>query len=67
MRDARGLVLEDIQIGGVVDGTPMTMVIDKPRTTPKGPTHVTAHVVLRGQESSIDAELGYTMMRAPWG
>src|SRR3954469_11798590 len=65
VRDARGVVSENIALSVLVDGAPMRLVAEKPRTTPKGPTHATAHVVLRGQEEALDADLGYTPRRSP--
>src|SRR5215813_11045936 len=47
VRDARDVVFENIVLGAVVDGAPMRLVADKPRTTPAGPTHATAHAELR--------------------
>jgi hypothetical protein len=65
VRDARGPVFENIALNVVVDGAPMRLVADKPRTTPQGPTHASAHVELRGQEGTFDADLGYTLRRSP--
>src|SRR5438128_6275754 len=65
VRDARGIVFENIALSAVVDGAPMRLFADKPRTTPKGPTHATAHVALRGQEGTFDGDLGYTIRRSP--
>src|SRR5205807_1282183 len=42
VRDSRGIVFESIAFSAVVDGAPMRFVADRPRTTPKGPTHATA-------------------------
>src|SRR5882762_7028366 len=65
VRDARGIVFESIAFSAVVDGARMHFVADKPRTTPKGPTHASAHVELRGQDGTLDADLGYTLRRSP--
>jgi hypothetical protein len=65
VKDTRGLVFESIAMSAVVDGAPMRLVADKPRTTPEGPTHAIAHVELIGQESSFDADLGYTLRHSP--
>jgi len=65
VRDAHGIIFENIAFSVVVDGEAMRLVADKPRTTPKGPTHASAHVELLGEEASFDADLGYTLHRSP--
>jgi hypothetical protein len=65
VRDAHGIVFESIAFSAVVDGAPMRFVADKPRTTPAGPTHAITHVELRGQDGTLDADLGYTLRRSP--
>ena len=47
VRDARGVAFEKIEVNAVVDGAPAKITADRPRTTPEGPTHAAAHVVLR--------------------
>jgi hypothetical protein len=65
VRDARGVVFENIALGALVDGAPARLVADKPRTTPAGPAHAVANVELRGQGGTLDADLGYTLRRSP--
>lgn len=65
VRDARGVVFGSIAFSAVVDGSPVRLVAGKPRTTPAGPTHAIAHVELRGQQGTFDADLGYTLRRSP--
>jgi hypothetical protein len=60
VRDARGVAFDKIEINAVIDGAPAQIVADRPRTTPMGPTHATAHVVLRASDSVYDADLGFT-------
>src|SRR4051812_41546586 len=43
VRDARGIILENVALTVVLDGEPMRLLSDKPRTTPKGPAHASAH------------------------
>jgi hypothetical protein len=65
VRDLRGLVLERIAMSALVDGVAVRMIADKPRATPVGPTHAVAHVELRGQDATWDADLAYTLRHSP--
>ncbi|MET0592577.1 MAG: hypothetical protein ABW133_07755, partial [Polyangiaceae bacterium] len=65
VRDARGVAFDKIEINAVVDGAPATIVADRPRTTPEGPTHAAAHVTLRGAERTYDGDLGFTLSHTP--
>jgi hypothetical protein len=66
VRDARGVALEHIEIGAVVDGAPVRLAISDPHPTPQGPTHAVAHAELRGADAAAyDGELTYTLTRSP--
>ena len=65
VRDARGVAFDKIEVNAVVDGVPAQIVADRPRTTPMGPTHATAHVVLRAPDRVYDADLGFTLSHTP--
>ena len=65
VRDARGAAFDKIEINAIVDGAPAQIIADRPRTTPEGPTHATAHVVLRAADRTYDADLGFTLSRTP--
>jgi hypothetical protein len=65
VRDARGVAFGKIEVNAVVDGASVRITADRPRTTPEGPTHAAAHVVLRGPDRSYDGDLGFTLIRSP--
>ena len=65
VRDARGIIFENIAFSALVDGVPMRLVAGKPRTTPKGPTHASVEVELRGAEGVLQGDVGYTLRRFP--
>jgi len=65
VRDMRGVAFDKIELNAVVDGAPTKIVADRPRTTPEGPTHAAAHVVLRASDRTYDADLGFTLSRTP--
>src|SRR5258708_25322914 len=65
VRDARGTVLDAVALAAIVDGAPMRLVAERPKTTPKGATHASARVELRGQDGTLEGDLGYTLRRSP--
>jgi hypothetical protein len=65
LRDARGIVLEHIELGAVVDGAPARLTVSDPRPTPQGPSHATARAELKAADNTYEGELGYTLTRSP--
>jgi len=65
VRDVHGLVFDTLALRVTVGGIPVRVLADRLRTTPKGPTHASAHVELRGQDGTFDGDLGYTLHRSP--
>jgi hypothetical protein len=66
VRDSRGLALEHIEMGAVLDGITARLTLSDLHPTPQGP----AHVVARGEIHAPDgttypAELGYTLNHSP--
>ncbi len=67
LRDAWGIVLDDVRLGAFVDESPADLIIDDLHTTPEGPMHATARATLRSRDEIIDGVLDFTLSRAPAG
>src|SRR5437868_4774218 len=65
VRDARGTVLDAVALGAIVDGAPMRLVAERPKTTPKGATAGEANVHVGPSAGIPESPLSVTITLPP--